>query len=206
MGVGAMMGIQGAGAVTSAFGAYTQGLAQSNYFKYLAANSRTEAGLVTREGQQQATLAENAGAEESKISARKTLELQGAQTAASGANVGGGSGTTADIAADTINKSRLDQLAIKYNADVQAWNSTEGAKLRAFSLNREAAGYDVSAGAAKSAGKMGAFNSLLSGAGQIASTWYQNQPFAKTSGKTALVGGKRVPVAPDNYWLNNGGG
>lgn len=205
MGVGAAIGLQAVGSLTSAYGQYTQGLAQANYFKYLASNSRTEAALATREGELQSTLVQNQGLKESEIATRHEKEVVGTQTAAAGANVGGGSVTSADIATDTFNKAKLDQLAIKYNADIESWNATQGAKLKAWQLNREAGGYDISGEAARAGGKMGAFNSLLSGAGQVANTWYSNSPYKNSQvPKYATTFGKRVPVAPSDYY--NGGG
>lgn len=208
MGVGAVMAVQAVGGATSAYGAYQQGLAQSNYYKYLATNSRQQADLVKKQGDLQATMAENAGAEESKMQQRKGSQLEGAQAAAIGANMGSGSGTAADIVTDTFNQEKLDSMAIKYNADLKAWTAENDATNRAWALNREAGGYDIAAAGAKANGKQAAFNDLLGSAGQVASTWYMNKFYSPTNGTARIFdksGTRRVPVAPPNYWRNNGG-
>lgn len=202
---GAAMAIQGAGAVSSAAGSYYGGLAQKNYYDYVANQNEKAAGQVRKQGEQAATMAENKGAQDTNLLNRKVAEFEGAQAAGAGANIGGGSVTTADIAKDTFNKAKMDQLSIKYNADIQAWKSTNDAQLKAYELEQEAAGQRLAGKAAKKAGKIGMINDLLSGAGQVASTWYTSKQLGTTpAGKNdtgKMYGPKTAPMeGPQRKW------
>jgi|WetSurMetagenome_2_1015567.scaffolds.fasta_scaffold134852_2 hypothetical protein len=170
-----------AGGITSAYSQYQEGKAQNDYYKYLAANKRTEANLVRQQGTQAATMAEGQGSIEATTARRKENELIGSQKAASGANVGGGSVTSADILSDTLDKAKMDQLAIKYNADNVAWKAENDAKTQAWALENEATGYETAGKQAKFSGKIGAFNSLLGSAGQVAGYNYRKSPYQKKS-------------------------
>src|SRR4051812_48533799 len=118
---GAAMVAQGAGTGLSAWSSYQGGLAQDAYFESLAANSRTQAALVQGQANQEITSAQKQGAYETTMLNRHTKEVEGSQVAGEAASGIAGSGTSADIARDTFNKSKMDQLAIKYNADVASW-------------------------------------------------------------------------------------
>jgi hypothetical protein len=188
---GAAIAIQAGGAVSSAYGSYTQGLAQKNYYDYLAGQSERTAGLVRRQGEQAVTMAQDYGLSQTKELKRDVAQVEGAQAVGAGANVGPGSVTTADIAKDTFNKAKLDELAIKYNADMESWKATNDAAMKAYELEQEAAGYRLVGKAAKKAGKWGAFNDLLSGAGQVANTWLMSKQFAPSKQATATIGGQK---------------
>ena len=179
---GPAMAIQGAGSATSAFGAYEGGLAQQSYYNYLQSQDVKEAVATEKEGQVQANLAEDQGSVESAASGRKTKEVLGAQTATAGADIGGGSATSADIVNDTFNKSRLDQMAIKYNADIKSWKATNDAAQKSFALKQQAAGYGIAGKAAAKKGEIDALNGLISGSGQVAKTWYSGQQFSSSGG------------------------
>lgn len=179
----AVTSLQVAGAVTSGFGQYQQGLAESNYYKAASSAKRKEADLTLRQGEQEATMAENEGASQSKLLAIKQAELNGKQAAAIGANGQAGSSSSADVVSDTLSKEKMDQLAVKYNADIQSWNATNNSKIKSYALNRDAEMDSISSTASKNAGKIGAFNSLLSGSGQVADTWMNYNRYAPSTGK-----------------------
>ena len=168
-----------AGSLIGATGAYEEGQSKSAYYEYLAQNSRTEAGLVQKQADQESTLAQNTGAQQSLNERRQAAEVTGAQQAAEGASGTAGSVTSTDVSNDTFNKVKLDQMAIKYNADVQSWKAEQEAKLKEFELGREASGYGIAAKGARQAGRMGAFNSLLSGASQVSGAFLKGGMFSK---------------------------
>jgi hypothetical protein len=191
-----------AGTASSAYGSYQEGLAQSGYYKYLANNSRMKAALVQNQAKQEMTFAEDQGARESQIALRNTKQVEGAQTVAAAENVGGGSVTSADIARDTFDKAHLDQMAIKYNADVKAWRAQNQGNLEAWNLNNEAQGYDFAARNAKITGKRNAFNSLLSGSSQVAGKWAAGsslRPVQKYAISKAINNGSPFPVGSGEY-------
>lgn len=178
---GAAMGMQAAGGVMGTYGSYENGMAQSDYYKYLASQNRTQAGLVQQQADQQSNIDEDQGAFELKMQTRKTQEIEGAQTAAEGANGTAGGATSADIASDTFDKAKLDQMAIKHNADMKVWQTQNQAKLQEWNLQNEASGNEAAAKEAKRAGKVGAVTSLIGGAGQTANTWGKNKPYVSTT-------------------------
>lgn len=169
---GPAIGLQAAGTAVGAYGSYTEGVAQKDYYNALAVNSRRKADSVRLRGDAESHAAQDKGSYESKLARKKESELVGSQKVALAANIGAGSVTAADITKDTFDKARLDQLAIKYNADLKSWAAKSKAAMDAYDLEEAARGYERAGKAAKQAGKQNAFNSLLSGSGQVASTWY----------------------------------
>lgn len=182
----------------SAYSSYKEGLAQSDFYKYRAKADRLQADLVRKQGVQESSFAQDAGLRETQAAVSKGKQMEGAQAVAAAANVGGGSVTTADIALDTFNKERMDQMAIRYNADLKSYRATENANNEASALEQEAAGADYAADNAKRAGKIGAFNSLLSGASQVSNMYYSRSQYNKKPKSAALFnssGGRtRVPT------------
>ncbi len=196
----AVMGIQAAGMAYSAMSNYQQGIAQKNYYDYAATQSEKQAILAEKQGVQAADNARDVGAESTKSFKRQAAQLEGAQKVAIGANLGSGSKTAEQIVGDTFDKEKMDEMAIKYNADVEAWRAVNEANLKSFDLRSQAAGYRMAGKQAKKAGKIGAINDLLSGAGQVAGTWYAGKMSSPSAGRTASVSGRRVPVAPSGYY------
>lgn len=166
-----------AGTASSAYSSYQEGLAEKNYYDYLAKNSRMEAGLVRKRGDQESTFAQDQGLRETKSLSRKVKQVEGAQTAAAAASGVAGSVTAQDIALDTFNKSKMDELNVRYNADQESWKAVNDASLKAFELENQARGYEYAGKAAKKTGIRRGFNSLLGGAGQVSSQWYMANKF-----------------------------
>lgn len=168
---GAALGLQGAGTGYAAYGDYVEGLAQQRYYKYKAAQNKTQQALVLNEGQQEANAAEDYGMKQTKILKGKVAETEGAQAAGQAASGAAGSVTATDIARDTFNKAKMDELAIKFNADQAAFKAINNSKLQAWQLGEEARGNEFAGEYAKWAGKRKAFSTLLSGSSQVASGW-----------------------------------
>lgn len=166
-----------------AYGQYQQGKSQEKMYQYQAALARQKADLTKRYSEEQKksiesaaesniTATQGAAAEESKRLARDITQLTGAQKAAIGA-LGIGGVTAADIAVSTFDKAKLDQMAIRYNANVKSWQISEQAKrdiwtlgeetkFDVWSLESEADQYSVAAKNAKKAAKMNMATTLLS--------------------------------------------
>lgn len=197
----AVIGIQVAGTALSAYGSYTQGLAQKNYLNYAADNSDKQASLVEAQGVQAANASRDSGAESTRIFKNQEARLEGSQKVAIGSNLGGGSKTAEQITADTFDRARLDEMAIKYNADLESWRVLNEANQKAAQLRDQATGQRLAGKEALRAGKTAAFTDLLSGAGQVAGSWYTNKMTSPSPVKTAKVSGRRVPVAPSDYYL-----
>lgn len=175
------VGLSIGGSLLGAYGSYTEGQDKAAYYNYLVSNSRTEAGLAQKEADTESTLTSTQASQQARMASRRAAEVTGAQTAAEGANGTSGSVTGADVSNDTFNKAKLDQMAIKYNADVQNYRTQQSAKLKEFALNRDAEGNVIAGKAARTAGNLGAFNSILGGARQVAGIYGKESTLAQGS-------------------------
>ncbi|TSA28579.1 hypothetical protein D4R71_00305, partial [bacterium] len=212
--------IAAAGAV-KAYGVYQEGKAQETMYNYQSALAMQQAAMTRRyaEMQQKAlteraemqkraiteaaianiTAEQAAAAEQARRLAGDIAELSGQQRATIGA-LGIGGVTAADIAVSTFDKSRLDQLAIRYNANVRSWMIAGGAKreawalgeetryglwtlgeetkMKTWALKSEASQYRLAGKQAKRAAKIGVATTLL-----------------QTAASMASIGALRVPAA-----------
>lgn len=177
----AAIGLTVAGGASSAYSQYQTGAAQNKYYNQMAENSNTEAGYALAEGQQalkagelQSKLIQDTQAQEGKALKTQHAEFNAASRAALAAN--GVYGVTAqDIETSNISKERLDEMALRYNADVKSWEvgvdaqyKNQGKKYSAWQSNIQADQYRYQGKAAAYAGKVGAFTTLLSTAASVA--------------------------------------
>jgi hypothetical protein len=145
--------LQIAGGVAGAENARQEAQSNKDYFDYLAANEEKKSGYVQ----------EAAGRQTKQLRANVSA-LEGTQAvnqAASG--VGGGSVTSENIAMDTFRKEKLDEMAIRYNADMES-----------FGNKNKAREYRMAGDNAIEAGKVKANMSYLNTATSVANTWYQS--------------------------------
>lgn len=160
-------------AVSGGFAAYGQmqaGRAAQRQNEYNAQLAERQSELVRRTAEQNKTAEQLNAAGKSKTLAEKTAELEGTQKATAAASgVGGGSVTSADITADTITKSSLDQAAIKYNADINSWNIENEARGNEWMLKNRANQYRQAGKNAVDAGNINATSTLLNTATSVAS-------------------------------------
>lgn len=127
---------------------------------------KAEAAAATYRSKQERILAEDAlrrGSQAEEAQRRKAAALASRQKAVMAAgNVDLGSGSPLAIIGDTALLGEYDAQIIKGNAQREAQYHTTNAGLS-----------DMEASGAKSAGAMGAFSTLLSGAGSLADKWYK---------------------------------
>lgn len=178
-----------AGGVT-AYGQYQQAKAQSKMYDYqagLAQQEKTQTEEYAKEEQKliksvaESNIAtiQDIAAEDSKQLARDVAVLTGQQKAAIGA-LGIGGGTTAqNILIDTFDKARLDQMAIRYNANLKSyqiksgaeidiWATGEQAKMGAWSKEAESRQYQYASKNALFAGRINVASTILNTASSIA--------------------------------------
>lgn len=173
----------------AAYGQVQQGKAQQKMYQYQAALNLQNAKLTGEYAEQQKksiesatemniTATQGAAAEESKRLAREVATLTGTQKATIGA-LGIGGVTAADIVTSTFDKAKLDQMAIRYNANVRSWQFGEQAKrdiwtlgeetkFKVWSLEEEAKQYGVAGKYARKAANIGATGTILSTAASMA--------------------------------------
>jgi len=154
------------GSVLGAYGAYQQGTSQNKYYQFLAKQSEKQAVEVKQAAKEEVGVIQDVAASQvSQVgeAVDKTLASQKVGLAASGISLS--SGTAEDVARDTFDAGLKDEAAIRYNADISAWQTTKQAKATSRNLRRQAQAYRKSGAAAKSAGTVNAFSTLLGGVG-----------------------------------------
>lgn len=164
-------------AAGSAIGQYatgkTQAAMQSNYYNFLADQAKLKSDLARQAGEQQATYAQDEGAKLGHQLKKQVDQVEAAQTTgmiAQGIELG--SVTAEDIANDTLNKYKLDEMAIRYNADLKAYEAKRAAIIQSWELYGEAASMGLSGQMMSSATRLQAQSSLIGGAAQTANNAY----------------------------------
>lgn len=153
-----------AASAVSAYGAIQSGNAAKNQAEYQAA--------VDRDNQQraewQAKDALDRGAEAERQQRLKVQSALGSQRAAMAANgVDLSSGSPLDILGDTAMYGEMDALTIRSNAEREAY----GYRVQSQNFATNAQLSQMRGSSAQTAGAIGAGSTLLTGAGQAASTW-----------------------------------
>lgn len=157
-------GIAGAG--VSAMGSMAQGQAQKQAADYQAAVDRNNAIL----SQRQARDAVDRGAADQQTQMRKNADALGrARASYASRGIEGNFGSPLDVMGDMAQFGKLDTDTIGVNA------AREAAGYEAQSANSNASGTlkQMQGNNAETAGTIGAFGSLLSGATSVASNWYK---------------------------------
>lgn len=152
-----------------AYGAYSQGQAQKNLMNYQAQAAQSQAKQTADVAEANITSVQNQAGREATMLGRSQAIVAGSQKASAGAQGIGGSVTAANIATDTFNKQQMDQQTLQYNANVKAWNITNQANGRIWSLGVESNLDQMGAKNAAISGNIGATTSLLSTAAQVGS-------------------------------------
>ncbi len=202
------------------YGQQQQGKAQAKMYKYQASLAQQQAAVQRKYAEEQKksieaaseaniTATQNQAADESKTLFRQITQLTGTQKATIGA-LGIGGVTAADIATDTFDKAKMDELAIRYNANARSWQIGQQAKrdiwtigeeskYKAWSLESEASQYSAAAKNARKAANINSATTLLSTASQIAGIGAMSIPKTPTA---EIAGMGKVNVAPKNYYLS----
>jgi len=175
------------GAMT-AYGQYETGQAQDKYYRYLATQNELEAEAALKTGEQKTTIAQNEAAQRAKELKGEVATVEGAQRAAMAA-MGISGVTTEDILKDTSNKARLDELNIRYSADIQSWLAQKEAKEQAWALKSQAGLFRFSGQQAKTASYINMTSTLLGTASSIAFMG---------------AGGLKVPAKPSGEIVQTG--
>lgn len=174
------MGMKVVGAVVGMVGQIREGQNQQNAANYQAAISRNNAIIASNNAIHARQLADDArdrGETEVLSFSERVRRLGGQQRAVLAANgVLVDTGSALDITSETAETGQLDALTIRANAEREALGFEQQANnFEAASGNQIAqANLQTMAGAsAASAGNARGLSSLLTGAGSVASKWYQ---------------------------------
>ncbi len=176
------------GVLLSAFGASQEASSNEAAQKYRAAIARRNqeqailaAAEARRRGELQATDAVARGIQAESLQRQRVRALIGGQRVAlagSGVRVDGG--TAGEIQADTAALGELDSLTIRNNTEREVRAVRLGAEDAGTQFEQQALGFqdqaglaDLGADQAATAGVLNVGSTLLAGAGQVASKWYQ---------------------------------
>lgn len=208
--MGIIMGIGMAGGIVSAVGSQQEGAATSRMYKAAAGNTDVEAEilrqtaatnvmLVKRNMEQNVQATQMDASLQARDLQNIITKVRGTQKATSAASgVGGGSVTEADIAQDTLNKEKMDEIAIRYNAEAESaaltseareneWRIQNDLQNQVWGLKVQKSQYLEAAKNAKKAANIQSLSTILSTASSVGSMGMQYKfPKAATTVKKPL--------------------
>ena len=144
----------------TAYNQYQAGSAENKYNQYLAKQSENEGKATLDAAERQSGLIQDTAKEQGKQFKRGAAEFNSSQRAAMAA-MGVEGVTVEDITNSTYDKQRMDELAIRYNADVKSWETNTNAANKNWQLQEQAKQYRYAGKNAKRAGAVNAFSTLL---------------------------------------------
>ena len=152
-----------------AYSQYQQGSAQKKYYDAQADANTRQGEEIEKAANKQSGLIQDKAARDMARQKTQAQALSSSQRAALAANgIDLSSVTALDIASDTIAKSKMDEMALRFNSDVQSWQVTEDAKYKNWALQTQAEQMRGAGRMAKQAGKQQAVGTLLSTAASVA--------------------------------------
>jgi len=163
---------------------YQQGVATNNYYKSVAQQQEQQAKLDYARGEKQAELDTIQAKYAGKNQAEKSTMVSSSQRAAMVANgVDLSSVTAEDVASDSWSKAETDEMAIRYNADINNWSTMEDAKYKRWAGQVNAANSKQAGKNAMNQAYVNMGSTLLSSAASM----YGAGMFAK-AGTPAIAG------------------
>jgi len=162
----ASMGLQIAGVASGVLGAYRQSQAAKQAYEYQASVERNNAQITEWQAQDAVTRGQKAE-QAQRLKAAQLKSSQRAGFAARGVALDEGS--PLNILNDTDYMNELDSLTIRDNAAKEAW----GHRVQAGNATSNASMLSARAGAESPLGS--AFNTLLTGSGAVADSWYRRK-------------------------------
>lgn len=162
----------GTTAASGAYSAYSniqEGKQTSKMYQYQAGQLEKQKQIVQQRADINSQLNQYAASEQGAKLMKEYQVTAGTQKAALAAQgIGGGSVTAEDIASSTFDKAKLDQVALKYNADLKSYEIQEEAKNDIYGLNVQQSYLNAMAKNARTASKSKAFGTLLGTAASMA--------------------------------------
>lgn len=157
------------GGAYSAYNQYQSGRAEENYYNSLAQSQQQQGQYALEQGQRQSSAIQDSAKVQGKQLATESAQFNASQRAAMAA--AGIQGVTAeDIEYDALNKQKLDEAALRYNADIKSWEAQTGAQYDDYQYREQARQSRVAGKNARKAGKTNAFSTLLSTASSVANS------------------------------------
>lgn len=171
----AVLGAQAVGGGVTAWAQGQQGKAAGAYYGYLADTARTNSRIaqtVARSKNAEVSAQEGEASRQVSESVRSTVARERAAFAAGGP--GAGSKTAEQIVSDSLARGDLDQIALRYNADLKRKGNNSTADFASLDYEGQAKGYGLSASNADMSSKIGQLSTILGTGTSVASTWYSS--------------------------------
>ncbi len=127
--MGVQAGLRIASGIARSRAQLAAGEAQQNYYNALAESNRQQGEAALRRGQKQSEVIQDVAKSKGSTLARRQARFSSSQRAAL-ASAGVVGVTAEDIAKDTFNEQRLDELTLRYNADIQSYGAVTDATFR----------------------------------------------------------------------------
>lgn len=162
----ASLALTALGAGMQAYGMYQQGQAREKAAEYNAAVASNNMVLAERQAED-ATKRGKIEEQRHRMQVGRLKADQRSALAASGIDVA--SGSALDVLEDTAKLGEWDALQIRANADREAY----GYRAQGMNYQAEAGLQTMKGRQASRAGMIGAGSSLLTGAGNVAGSWYK---------------------------------
>ncbi len=154
---------------SGAYKAYTQyqeGKEQSKQYQYYASLADTKSVYEQQISEKKKNIVQDVAAEKSKeIKAAESIALGEQRAALAGQGVSGK--TAADITADTFDKARLDEIALRYNADLNSYGIEAGTQGKLWELGEEKKQYTYASKYAKTTAKRQVLGTVLETAASV---------------------------------------
>lgn len=144
-----------------------EGQARGQYYDYLAENSRLQGKAIVERAERQSEIVQDVAKEQGKHLKKTQAQLQASQQATLAAKGITGGVTAEDIAISTQDEQYLDELALRYNADMESWGVTTDASYKNWAAKTQATQYEYAGENAVYAGKYRARTTLLGTATSI---------------------------------------
>ena len=149
------------------------GLAQQDYYNYLAGNAKTNAKLAEMAGAAESESLGMAAYEQYKglrEGQRRTIGAQKVALAAGGAGLS--SKTAEQLIGETVERGAMDEAALEYNAEMKRRSIQIGTESQRMNLLGQAGGYGMAGSQAAQAARIGQFSTILGTGGSVAKDWY----------------------------------
>lgn len=177
------MAIQTGGGVFSAISEYQAGAEESRFYKYMASTAERNALLAEKRGEAQVSSIQDVASKEAQQLREEEKALSATQKVAQASSGIIGGVTAQDVTIDTFNKAKMDELMIRFNADVRSREVFDQSTFEAMNLRQQASQFKLSAKQAKQTGLIKARTGLLTTASQVAKTWYTSDKYKTTKKK-----------------------
>lgn len=155
-----------AAGATKAYGEYQAGKSQQKYYEYLSEQNIREAEAAQKTAEMQTTIAQNEAAQRAKELKGDVSRVKGAQRAAMAA-IGLTGVSAEDVLMDTVNRAKLDEFNIRYNADISSWAYKKEAAEKGWALRNQATLFRFAGKEARTAAALNMTSTILGTASSI---------------------------------------